>query len=244
MVGGLDDLESYLSSAPISGVQELPNQTYHRGQHRVLFAGGVSAHAKPANGLDEYIVPTTGQPLDGAQAIRNEVAAWRAARALGWLDLVPAAVLRVLPNANAPESGEIECSVQVIHHDVQEDVQVNFTNEDVIRAAIFDFLVFQPDRNQRNWLVTGREFSYNRRPVLIDHSFAFNFDPRPVRSYFFRQRAGTFLPQWSLEAVRLLADRLEKLEGLLSPTAIEAVANRAQLLLDGRRLPFEGEVGA
>lgn len=231
-------LETYLLSAPLDGVQILKVDTYHKGQQRFVLRGDIVVQTKPDHGLDEY-------GLDGLQAIKNEVAGYIVARDLGWADLVPATALRFnVPAVNPSPAPEATCCVQVVLSDVAEALGANFLDEDVWRAAVFDYLIWQPDRKGRNWLATGHTHHAHRRLKLIDNSFGFNFDSRPVRSTFFDQKAGMTLPQPMIDGVRRLVESLDGngLDELLSADSMRQLVERAELLLEQRRLPFASEL--
>jgi hypothetical protein len=161
----LDALELYLRGADQMSVsvQLLDGGWQHKAL--ILLEGGVEAIQKPAAG-------SNGPADEGPVAVQREAAAWGLARLLGWADLIAATI-----------SDEMFCpklgtrglaSLQVAWPDGFEWVPDLGTlrDEDVIHAAVFDYLVAQPDRDRNNWLgVRGDDGILHLK--LIDHAWAF-----------------------------------------------------------------------
>lgn len=158
-------LADYLRTAKVLEVLPLTGGGGHGRKRTVIFEGGVAAVAK-------YGDPASIDAGPSLQ-VRAEVSAWTLASELGWTDLVPATVLRSLPDIDDP-SLEVEASIQVLAARFETSLEGNFTAADIDpeamrRCAVFDVLAANTDRSNANW---GRILG-SGRPVLIDHGHAF-----------------------------------------------------------------------
>jgi len=169
-------------------------------------------------------------------AVRSERgSAWEVSRLLGWADMVSVTVLRQIPSFQ--EARETSASVQVLWPDNQPDIDRDFSDMDVWRAAVFDALICQTDRNGHNWLaVPSRDPAPGLK--LVDHAYAFAPDATEPSSSFFEARRGWPLPSHVTDALRDLLDHLptSPVAGLLPPEAVDGLADRARRLLDNGRL--------
>jgi len=171
-------------------------------------------------------------------AVTHEVAAWRLAHALGgqYEQLVPAAVLREIEGVGP--------GVLINFRRGKPDEAVLQEAEAQARAAaLWDALIGQQDRHATNF----RYEAESRRLALIDHAFSFA-RPGDVcnQSFFLAERrrtpGGQSVQATETQTLERLLDS-EDLLGLrmfLTPDRSEALANRAQALLESRILPLPG----
>jgi hypothetical protein len=221
-----DALEEYLSSAPILGIAgPIVGGGGHPGKQRLLLAGGVQVIAKPeveAQEVTKRMVP-------------REAAAWQVAKALGFIGLVAATVLRQVPH---PDLGEVTASVQVFWPDGHQfcaplDV---FPEEDLWRAAVFDALVVHEDRGYNNWLAVPAPGGTEPPQVkLIDNGYAFDCqgERNQPNSTFYSQLENQELPEHIEDGLNALVDGwpIAELDRLVEHEVGERVLQRAQALL-------------
>jgi hypothetical protein len=187
----------------------------------VILAGGVGVLAKPEDESGE-----------GAVMVRREAAAWVVARQLGWCDLVSSTVLRRLPSFSG--AGPAAMSLQVLWPDNLPDAPLEvFPEDDVLRAAVFDAIVGQGDRDGHNWLAVPSA-GPQVRLKLVDHGYAFREDVARPNSTFFTRKEGEDLPRWITERVsRVIGGEIRsRLLELLPEPACIALENRAKDLID------------
>ena len=170
------------------------------------------------------------------RAIRRERAAFVLARLLGWDDLVPLTVLRRLTWMQ-----DRLAAVSIFELRAIEGVPLEcFAEEDLTRAAVFDFLIRQLDRGAHNWLgvLSADRPATGISLRLIDHQHAFTeVSPWPM-TVFVQSQA-----EWPID--NDCADRLRRaarcaygseLTSLIGFSAVVALANRANRLADERHL--------
>jgi hypothetical protein len=216
---GLDELEEYLRTARIMEVCAFPATT--GGAHPkalVILDGGVGLLAKPADAN-----------ADAPEMVTREAAAWTVARHLGWTDLVSTTVVRTIPS---PTSGaDVEASVAVAWPSHQPDTDpAGFSDDDIWRAAVFDFLIDQSDRSGHNWLSVPDPALGQPKLKLVDHGYAFWFPGRPLGSTFFAAKQGQDLPDSVLAAVKtmLAAWPIKDLDDLLDAGIVSNIEQRAR----------------
>lgn len=217
MADDLDVLEGYLSEAPVdyAYVPALHGGGGHAGKFAVVLRGGVTAICKPASGTN-----------DGGLAVRNEAAAWHVACLLGWPELVACTVVRELP---LPATGATEpMALQVMWPglDFIPDIGT-FTDEEVWKAALFDYLILHSDRGSK------------QRLKLIDHGFAFNYPNRESLNSDFAAARRTFdIPQHLLEDVARFGSKAaaSPLRSLLGGPPFDALVARVTGVVNRGRL--------
>lgn len=174
---------------------------------------------------------------DRFEAVVHEVVAWRFAHALGgaWEPLIPTSVLRDIegigPGAlinwrkGLPDSAVFDDAKAQAH-----------------AAAFWDALIGQQDRHATNF----RHDADRRRLALIDNAFAFarpgdllNYSLFLARRRATHASAITTAERAVLEA--LLTGELADLPEHLAADRGDALRNRAQRMLDCRRLPLPGD---
>jgi hypothetical protein len=223
---GLDDLERYLTDAAVLDSYAFTEGGGHPGKLMLVLEGGVAALAKPA------------QDENGLKMARREVAAWRLARALGWTDLLATTVLR-----NVAELGDVEASIQVIWPSPDKDPpSSNFSDEDVLRAGVFDAIVLQVDRSGHNWLGVPPMERGDTRLKLVDngHTFGYPSSPDEPASTFYQERKGTPLEGAMAEAVdQLVQDWPGEIEELVGDGESTKAQERAQMLAQERALTLQ-----
>lgn len=168
------DGDEYLTTREIRGMVR------HDGgiseTHFVTFHDGTKAVFKPKDGEPDYTVRNNITP--GMDAER-EVAAWHVAQLVGMQDLVAPSRLRTVPGALVDRRGP-QIGVMVAWQPGKEaaDVANPFDGHtDMLRAAVFDFVIGNEDRHRGNWMVDDKN-----RIHLIDHGLAFP-DSGPVRQW-------------------------------------------------------------
>lgn len=227
-----EGLENFLKTATILSQEELVDPGFHHGKQSIVFDGGVQAIAKPLGGC-----------LTGEWLIRCEAGAWTAAKTLGWPDLVPVTILRTLPILSS------DCGIFDAHHPCSVQLQIgdfivghwsnDFDPDAVLRAAVFDYILGQSDRESRNWLTISRRHNVPRF-LLHDNGFAC-LPPargRVFASRFFTEAEGRELPDSLLAAVEGFLQRVDysELADTLPPLTYNGVVGRARYLLEVGRV--------
>jgi hypothetical protein len=187
-----------------------------------------------ATGLDvvvkriDRVADVPGVEIEPERELRNEVAAYRVADALGWTDLVPPTVYRKVPTADA---GWVDASVQLLVSDAHHDDLFRADEEQTRRAAVFDFIIGAKDRLPRNWMfvVTGGVKKF----VLIDNGWSFSYPrARPFHSAIWEtfgykahslEAGGIVVPANAVIQVR------RRLRNVISPGEIEDLVVRMRL---------------
>lgn len=220
--GTLDQLADYLRRADILHAGTFPIQGASRN-YLVILEGGVGVLAKPEDENDP-------------QFVRREVAAWEVSRLLGWADMVSVTVLRTIPSFVG--TTQVTASVQVLWPDNQPDIDLGFSDRDVWRAAAFDAVVLQTDRDGHNWLAVLARDQRTPGLKLVDHAYAFGLDISEPSSTFFRARHGQQLPVRVSTDLRSLVQGLagSSISNLLGQAATDAIRDRTQALLRSGRL--------
>jgi len=165
---------------------------------------------------------------------RREVAAYRAARALGW-DLVPLTVMR-----NGPHGiGSVQLFIEAdARYDVLRD---DGAHEAAIqRLTLFDFLTNNADRKAGHVLR-----GHDDRVWGIDHGLTFNEEPK-LRTILW-QYQGQPIPDdilgelraFAADAARARGLRAE-LEALLQRVEVDGFFERLERVLTLRRFPSPG----
>jgi hypothetical protein len=220
-LGALDQLADYLKRAGILHSGTFPIQGASRN-YLLILEGGVGVLAKPEDENDP-------------QFVHREVAAWEVSRLLGWEDMVSATVLRTIPSFLG--TTQVTASVQVLWPDNQPDVDPGFSDRDIWRAAAFDAVVLQTDRDGHNWLaVLARD--QNPSLKLVDHAYAFGLGVSEPSSTFFTARHGQPLPVSVSADLRTLVQGLagSPISNLLGQAATDAIRDRTQALLGSGQL--------
>lgn len=183
------------------------------------------AYFKPVNGVNATLAHFFGHTRESV--LISELAAYRLAAALGspFAELVPACVVRLIPDVDADAPG----SLMAERFDDRSGNLFEIAPGHALKAAFFDALIGNQDRSRANLL-----FDPSRADLaLIDHGFAF------PREHDLRHAA--FLVEWRRRAVldeladieiaaleRLLQD--DELLGLaryLEPDRADVLARRA-----------------
>jgi hypothetical protein len=174
-------------------------------------------------------------PTLGRQMVRNEVAAYRLAQALG-IDLVPPTVHRLVRHGDLVA----ECSFQLmVEGEDRGDVR-GVPNSEVADGAAFDIAIGQQDRLIRNWIVRKDAGGLDRL-VLIDHGCAFDFRS-PNSAYLARNPHGDARTLLLEEAGRRgLSPSHALVERLLDPaspewTGVESLLTKEQVAGVMRRI--------
>lgn len=216
----LEHLEIYLRDAHVRFPKARPFQgSPHRG---LLLDGGATALAI--------------RKADGDRGASAEAAAWEVAKLLGWTDLLSPTVLRRLPPADG--AADVLHAVRLALHGVHTHAPLTaFSDEDVWRAAAFDYMVFTTDRHGGNYLamelIAGRPFL-----SLIDHEHAFDLPGRPFQSELFESKRADPVPDWVKHDVARFIEAFPGpvLGGLLSANSLARLEERAKKLRDCQTL--------
>jgi|GEM_PF-4087942 len=215
---GLDELETYLTTAEVLTWGEAVMEGGHPEKHRIILAGGVQVMAKP--GFDQH-----------EDTVKREVAGWHVAKHVGFTGLVAATVLREVPRLSTGEP--VLSSVQVTWPDGRQWLTPidQFTEEETWRAAVFDAIVAHTDHRGNNWFgvpdpTTGRQPHLR----LVDTGNAFTGN-QPSSS-FYERHIDEELPTDVTDGLqRLLEDWPVELEDLLAATDADRIRSRAEELL-------------
>jgi hypothetical protein len=166
-----------------------------QNKSRIILEGGVQVLQKPSSGTN---APGAAAPDEG---VKREVAASLIASILGWSHLIAPTVRRTM----APAAGGPECevSLQLIWPE-----PLTFTPDpsgfelfDVWRAAVFDAVVRNADRNRNNWLGMGPDMSGKTHLKLIDHGHCFGGGP--LNSSFVTYVGGAGAPATIRDEIRI-----------------------------------------
>lgn len=223
--GEIRDIEDDLRDGPIDHVSEdlqLPGA--HKGKRRVRMASGRICVAKPEGAVEEW-----------EHAAACEGAAYMVARQLGLAWLVPVTMVRKINLAK----GEVRLAALQLWRSPGDEGRLDeFPEEEVTAAAVFDYLIEQGDRDGRNWM-TLRDRSGPPHLLLFDNGCAFGGRGWPLKSTFYELRRRHQLDGRMLAALQRLRDRQfgEALATLLPRELIGELLERAERLIDGRRLP-------
>lgn len=177
----------------------------------------------------------------GIQWVRNEAGAYEIARILGFEDIVLPTVLR---NAVSEDGTAIEVAVRLYveasaEGELEEGAPLVLIDDDQLaRAAIFDFVVEQTDRKVVDGLVGGnwyvlREPQCVARLLLFDHQQCFGArDGIGLNSGIWEIAGHKIGPH--LDAVRALDtdEARERMLRYLSPDQVDEVVRRARSLLE------------
>jgi hypothetical protein len=153
-----EDYDKHLVSTPIEGMSKLGGGV--SDTRVVYFDDGTKGVFKPDSGEAKgmrYAI------TDGKQSAR-EAGAWEVAKAAGMTDMVAPATIRTIDGEKGVvldwQNGEVARSLP--------DVKAYDGNEDLARAAAFDYVIGNEDRHNGNWIVSD-----NGKLKLIDHGLSF-----------------------------------------------------------------------
>jgi hypothetical protein len=227
-------IEQTLLTEDVRAKSEL--QTNHPGvsrTHLVVLESG-QAIFKPFEGQDPNACHHYGQTA--IEAPVHEVVAWRLAHAMGepWSQLVPAAVLRNIPDLNG--GALLNYRAGGPNPEVFDRAPGQ-----VYAAAFWDALIGQQDRHATNF----RYDPVENRLATIDNAFAFAVPgalcPNALFLAWRRSDGGTMLRSGELEALEaLLGSDLHGLRDYLAPERADALEARAQGMLERHCLPLPG----
>jgi uncharacterized repeat protein (TIGR03843 family) len=186
-------------------------------------------------GLAVYKPEAGESPLwdfpDGTLA-RREVAAWEVAAALGWPD-VPSTVLRDGPHGRGSVQRFVDLDPEEHFFTLRDRRLADFR-----AVAIFDAVVNNADRKAGHCLLGA-----DGRIWLIDHGVCFNIEPK-LRTVIW-DFADEPIEEALLESLGRLRSTLatggllrERLGPLLQPREIEAIDERAGMLIATGRFPL------
>lgn len=196
--------------------------------------------ARVSNATEQTLAvykPRSGEaPLwdfeEGTLAVR-EVAAYVVANALGW-PWVPPTVLREGPHG--PGSVQMFVAFDPDHHYLTMQRE---RSDEFRRIALFDVVANNADRKSGHCLL-----AQDGRIFVVDHGVCFHEEPK-LRTVIW-DFAGEPIPAPLASDLRALGQRLdaghlrERLEGLLTPTEIDASAHRVSDLLASGTFPEPG----
>jgi hypothetical protein len=170
------------------------------------------------------------------RGVQCEVAAWELGRLLGWTNLLSATVVRDLPPGPGAPAAQHAVRLALLGAHPHVDLG-RFADDDLWRAATFDYLAFTTDRHGGNWLAVEL-VDGNAQLVLIDHEHAFDLPGRTFRSEIFDRKCEDALPDWVKVDVKRLLDEFpsKRLALLLSPASTKRLQARAEKVIACERL--------
>lgn len=185
-------------------------------------------HVRLSTGETMICKPAPPDP-SGLRYAKNEVAAFRLLRDLGWADLIAVTVWR---SVDVPGRGPVMSACQPLWEGAEDNTPVaQLAATDTTRAAVFDHLICQADRGGHNWLSvlgpTGRSLK------LYDHAYAFETHGLNAASDFTRLHAGQPLT----DEVRSALERLvavgvsEATREMLDDDVADRLVERAKAIL-------------
>lgn len=206
---------------------------------RVALGNGTYGYHKSFDGLDDRTAKAFGQHT--RQQPMHEVAAWRLSSQLGepWQTLVPPVVLRNVDGVLGSLMEERPGFSGAVFPGLGLAGGRPVSSEQTDAGAFFDCLVGQQDRHAGNYLIT---FDDQRKMTLIDHGFCFA-TPQDIQSQSFlvghrwAQGRHQLIPK-ELDALQRLLDSPSALglQGLIEPDRLNALRDRARLMLDLKTL--------
>lgn len=210
-------LEDHLTCAEVLEVFPWDGGGGHASKAGVLLAGGLLAIAKL------QIDPTT------IQQGKNERAGFVVAKATGCGDLIAATVLRPVRH---PDLAATAAAVQVAWPAaklVPPDLAV-FSAEDVERAAMFDWLITQSDRNNNNYMGIPRHDG-TMKLVFYDQGNAFGPPYSPsTNSDFLNRKVGEPVSDVTRRRLERLDEARPELESLLTHEQVTRLFDRRDQL--------------
>lgn len=144
----VEEIETKLSTAPITSQNNL--------------GGGVNKTYKVRLASGDWAVFKTREKADWAGTPETEVAAWRVGKLAGLQDLMAPCVLR-------RHNGETGCLMKWWDGTLASKAGDPWDGaEDLARAAAFDYVIGNPDRHDKNWMI-----SKEGKLQLIDNGYSF-----------------------------------------------------------------------
>jgi len=226
-VSTIESLEDHLRSAPVLYyyVPVVGGGGGHAQKYGAVLEGPVTVFVKPECGMAE-----------GNRAVRYELAAWTTVKLLGWTDMMGATVFRSFTSPSPHQSGP--AAAQLMWSNAQENPPITaFSENDIWRAATFDHLIQESDRVGHNWLGVSDGSGGQMQLKLIDHGFAFGW--QPAGSSFVDAKRGQAIPLDVLAGVQTLVNRCSdgRLGAFLEAPELADMLSRAALLLSSGSMP-------
>jgi hypothetical protein len=135
----------------------------------------------------------------------NEVFAWEVAKIVGMEDMVPPATIREVDIGGTQRRGSYAEWVEgAPAKRVRPDKMFGNSEDDVQRAAIFDFIVGNTDRHEGNWVINDGKIG------LIDHNMIFDRS-KPYSQFLFRIGGTTLKDKPVASYVKPYVDNLDKI---------------------------------
>ena len=208
------------------------SQTY-----RCELADGTRFAFKPNSG--EYKEERVRDGVEPGKQGERETAAWEVAKVVGLDDMVPPTVFRKAGVDVEGLAGEAGSAQLWMDGDMAKDKPLSQRydgDEDLKRAAVFDFATGNTDRHAGNWLMNGDKI------VLIDHGYAFSYKDEGQGNHKFVSEVANRAPQYNRgappsEYAKVYSDRWPKistaLKGLgMTPQVISRMKKRIDMLQD------------
>jgi hypothetical protein len=158
------ELKRTLGSEGVSSVEEDEALSHTSEVKFITFANGKRGVFKPESGAS-----AAGRDWISGNLIHREVASGELAEILGMDDLVPASVIRDIDGEEGSMQEMVENATTARR--VYSDEEKFDGEHDLARAAAFDYVIYNTDRHDNNWMVEKKEGSSKLR--LIDNGLSF-----------------------------------------------------------------------
>jgi Phosphatidylinositol 3- and 4-kinase len=221
-------IESKLRTSSVKSQEELGGDPDTHSATTVLMTleDGTRAVFKPDQDPDDELMKYGGRlryNITPGMNTEREAAAWEVAKLVGMDDLVAPAVIRDVDGARgvmlAYQDGNV---AKEISRDDRYDGQ-----KDLARAAVFDYIIGNEDRNGGNWIVDDIHDQFGKyksddqiKLHLIDHGLAFpddgKFGDAPEKYNFINRAAEEHIPYSGTQFASRYASEWPKISKALS----------------------------
>ena len=218
---GSSPIESKLKTSSVKSEEELGGdpETHSATTILVTLEDGTKAVFKPDQDAHDEITKYGGRlryNITPGMNTEREAGAWEVAKIVGMDDLVAPAVIRDVDGARgvmlAYQDGNV---AKEISREDRYDGQ-----KDLARAAVFDYIIGNEDRNAGNWIISDGHGSDDTTHLhLIDHGLAFPDDGKfgdAPEKYSLINRAAEEHVSYPAESGNMYAGKFDRISKALS----------------------------